>query len=445
MSVKSDKPKKFNSNNDDFNILEKTKAIKEILKSDVFDCHNSVALYGDWGSGKSSVILTLIEEFKKDKKDKDEDNIITIKFDAWKYEKEGSLAYALLEHIIYELEKNDNKVIKYEIKAIKDNVLKSGKIVLKSVNVNYGFFGLSFENNNKDVDCGDIDNLTNGIKKISEILFNENNKRLIVFIDELDRCEPKNILDLISSLKAIFNASNENDYYNIIYFVAIDKDAVSKALKKRYGEIMKSEEYLEKIFNISFSMPKHFELKNFIKQYESFNDENAEKLARFFEYIKFTNPRHIKKVLNKYDCLDKLKTSNGTESVPGLREELQIGMTADAGVFRSKESLEKQLKLIDELLKRYKNIRIDDKSNTYNTDLQEALELGHMLEFSKFIVYGALIREESRGGHYREDFPTRDDEKFLKHTYAYMDKYYNIETEWGDVVITKFEPKERSY
>ena len=310
MLEKSDKPKKLNSNNDYFNILEKIKAIKEILKSDVFDCHNSVALYGDWGSGKSSVILTLIEEFKKDKKDKDEDNIITIKFDAWKYEKEGSLAYALLEHIIYKLEKNDNKVIKYEIKAIKDNVLKSGKIVLKSVNVNYGFFGLSFENNNKDVDCGDIDNLTNGIKKISEILFNENNKRLIVFIDELDRCEPKNILDLISSLKSIFNASNENNCNNIIYFVAIDKDAVSKAIKTRYGEIMKSEEYLEKIFNISFSMPKHFELKNFIKQYESFNDENAEKLARFFEYIKFTNPRHIKKVLNKYDCLVKLKTSN---------------------------------------------------------------------------------------------------------------------------------------
>ena len=305
---KSDKPKKLNNNNDDFNILEKTKAIKEILKSDVFDCHNSVALYGDWGSGKSSVILTLIEEFKKDKdkKDKDEDNIITIKFDAWKYEKEGSLAYALLEHIIYELEKNDNKVIKYEIKAIKDNVLKSGKIVLKSVNVNYGFFGLSFENNNKDVDCGDIDNLTKGIEKISKIL-NENNKRLIVFIDELDRCEPKNILDLLSSLKAIFNASNENNCNNIIYFVAIDKDAVSKALKKRYGEIMKSEEYLEKIFNISFSMPKHFELKNFIKRYDSFNDENAEKLARFFEYIKFTNPRHIKKVLNKYEILAKFK------------------------------------------------------------------------------------------------------------------------------------------
>ncbi len=145
------------------------------------------------------------------------------------------------------------------------------------------------------------------------------------------------------------------------------------------------------------------------------------------------------------DELTRIKTSNGTETVPGLREELQNGMTANAGVFRTKESLEKQLKLIDELLERFKNIRIDDKSNTFNTDLQEALELGHMLEFSKFIVVGALVREESRGGHYREDFPERNDEKFLKHTYAYMDENYNITTEWGEVTLGKFEPKERSY
>jgi len=143
--------------------------------------------------------------------------------------------------------------------------------------------------------------------------------------------------------------------------------------------------------------------------------------------------------------MNTLLTSNGKESVPKLREELQIGMTADAGVFRSKESLERQLKLIDELLVRFKNIRIDDKSKTFNTDLQEATELGHMLEFSKFIVYGALIREESRGGHYREDFQTRDDEKFLKHTYAYMDKDFNMKHEWGEVTLGKFEPMERKY
>jgi succinate dehydrogenase / fumarate reductase flavoprotein subunit len=143
--------------------------------------------------------------------------------------------------------------------------------------------------------------------------------------------------------------------------------------------------------------------------------------------------------------MNKLKTSNGKERVPALRTTLQEGMTKNAGVFRTKESLEKQLKSIDTLLKKFNNIRIDDKSNTFNTDLQEAIELGHMLEFSKFIVNGALVREESRGGHFREDFPTRDDKNFLKHTYAYMDKDFNITQEWGEVVLGKFEPKERTY
>jgi len=143
--------------------------------------------------------------------------------------------------------------------------------------------------------------------------------------------------------------------------------------------------------------------------------------------------------------MNTIKTSNGNETIPKLRVELQNGMTANAGVFRTKESLEKQLVIIDDLLARFNNVRIDDKSYTFNTDLQEAIELGHMIESSKVVVVGALNREESRGGHFREDFPTRNDEKFMKHTYAFMDKDFNIRTEWGEVTQGKFEPMERKY
>jgi len=138
-------------------------------------------------------------------------------------------------------------------------------------------------------------------------------------------------------------------------------------------------------------------------------------------------------------------TNNGTERVHALREELQQSMTDNAGVFRTAKSLNKQTTIIKKLIKRYKNIRIDDKSKTFNTELQEAIELKHMLEFSLFIVEGGLAREESRGAHFREDFPTRDDEKFMKHTYAYMDKEHNITQEYADVVQGKFEPQERTY
>ena len=145
------------------------------------------------------------------------------------------------------------------------------------------------------------------------------------------------------------------------------------------------------------------------------------------------------------DEINSILKANGSNSVPNLRKELQSSMTENAGVFRTKESLEKQITIIDALLEQYRDIRIDDKSNVFNTDLQEALELGHMLEFSKFIVVGALAREESRGAHYRDDFPNRDDEKFLKHTYAYMDKQNNITTELADVTLGRFEPQERVY
>ncbi len=145
------------------------------------------------------------------------------------------------------------------------------------------------------------------------------------------------------------------------------------------------------------------------------------------------------------DELENLRTSTGSEKVPALRDELQQSMTDNAGVFRTKESLERQLKIIKSLRERFKDVRIDDASKIYNTDLQEAVEFGHILDFSAFIVDGALHREESRGAHYREDFPQRDDGKFLKHTMAYMDNNGDITTEYMDVVLGKFEPQERTY
>jgi len=137
--------------------------------------------------------------------------------------------------------------------------------------------------------------------------------------------------------------------------------------------------------------------------------------------------------------------NNGDERVPALRRELQDSMTKNAGVFRTEESLKKQKEILKDLRARFKNIRIDDKSKIYNTDLQEALELGHMLDFTLFVVEGALARKESRGAHFRNDYPTRDDKKFLKHTYAYMSKRGAIKLEYGDVVLGKFEPQERTY
>ncbi|WP_297433090.1 succinate dehydrogenase flavoprotein subunit [Sulfurimonas sp.] len=143
--------------------------------------------------------------------------------------------------------------------------------------------------------------------------------------------------------------------------------------------------------------------------------------------------------------IDFLLNNNGNESIPALREELQQCMTANAGAFRTKETLQIAIDTIKELRQRFQNVRVKDKSKVFNTELQEAIEFGHMLDYSLFIVDSAIARKESRGAHYREDFQKRDDENFLQHTMAYMDNEGNIKLDYMDVVLGKHELQERHY
>ncbi len=138
-------------------------------------------------------------------------------------------------------------------------------------------------------------------------------------------------------------------------------------------------------------------------------------------------------------------SNNGDETVPKLRSELQESMTHNAGAFRTQESLEEAVNKVKELRERFKNIRIQDKSKVFNTELQEALELGHMLEYSSFIVECAVARKESRGAHYREDFTERDDENYLKHTMAYMNENGELTLDYMPVTLGKHELKARTY
>jgi succinate dehydrogenase / fumarate reductase flavoprotein subunit len=92
---------------------------------------------------------------------------------------------------------------------------------------------------------------------------------------------------------------------------------------------------------------------------------------------------------------------------------------------------------------RYKNIRIDDKGFKWNTDLMEAWELGALLDLAEVTAFAALARTESRGGHFREDYPARDDANFLKHSMAW--KNGAIKIKYKPVRITRIQPQERKY
>ncbi|MCL4496846.1 MAG: FAD-binding protein [Deltaproteobacteria bacterium] len=142
---------------------------------------------------------------------------------------------------------------------------------------------------------------------------------------------------------------------------------------------------------------------------------------------------------------EQLKKSSGKERHGLLKSELQEEMRAGVGVFREETAMKKALDKIGELKERAKNIGIDDKSKTFNTDIVEAFEFSNILLIAEVITRGAILRKESRGAHYRTDFPERDDSNWLKHTLATLDGNGNIKFDFSEVAITKFKPQPRTY
>ncbi|HEX5497791.1 MAG TPA: succinate dehydrogenase flavoprotein subunit [Thermomicrobiales bacterium] len=133
-----------------------------------------------------------------------------------------------------------------------------------------------------------------------------------------------------------------------------------------------------------------------------------------------------------------------SEGVAQLRQALQDVMMDKVSVVRSAETLIEARDRTEEIRRAYAHVGIDDHGRTFNTDLMEALELGCMLDCTEAVIAGALARQESRGAHYREDFPNRDDRDWLAHTLVYRTSG-GLEMRKKPIVITEFEPKERKY
>ncbi|MCM8811610.1 MAG: succinate dehydrogenase flavoprotein subunit [Candidatus Omnitrophica bacterium] len=139
-----------------------------------------------------------------------------------------------------------------------------------------------------------------------------------------------------------------------------------------------------------------------------------------------------------------LKREGGGESVFEIRKDLQEEMMDKASVFRTEPDLTKMLQIIGDLKSRYSKIHVKDRGTGYNMELLEAFELGCLLDLAQATVTSALARQESRGAHYREDFPKRDDANWLKHTLAKINGQ-RVTLSYKPVSITKFQPQERKY
>ena len=150
--------------------------------------------------------------------------------------------------------------------------------------------------------------------------------------------------------------------------------------------------------------------------------------------------------------LERIRTNTGKEKAARLREEMQTIMMDNVSVFRDEPLMRVALDKVRELKRRFLQVQIDDKGKRFNTDLLETFELGCLLDLAEVTTVSALNRTESRGGHSREDFPKRDDVNWLKHTFTSAGQpsgaaltQGEMKVDYRPVVITKFQPKERTY
>ena len=137
--------------------------------------------------------------------------------------------------------------------------------------------------------------------------------------------------------------------------------------------------------------------------------------------------------------------TDGTESMSGLRKEMMDTMETNAGIYRTEAGLQEAVNKIAELRQRYQKVTLHDKSNVFNTDLFQVLELASMLDCAEALTVGALARKESRGAHQRLDYVERDDKNCLRHSMVYHQGLNAPRVDYLDVVITRSPPGVRDY
>jgi fumarate reductase flavoprotein subunit len=139
------------------------------------------------------------------------------------------------------------------------------------------------------------------------------------------------------------------------------------------------------------------------------------------------------------------RRTEGSEGISALRREMNEAMEAGAGIYRSEDTLQGCTRNMQDIRERYKKVALTDRSNVFNSDLIEVLELGSMIDVASAMASSALQRRESRGSHQRLDYPDRDDSAFLRHSLArYSDRDLPV-IDYRDVTITRSQPAERVY
>ena len=169
---------------------------------------------------------------------------------------------------------------------------------------------------------------------------------------------------------------------------------------------------------------------------------HAAELAKKISYKNMDVESYVSGMESQFSDLTS-RDSNG-ERWAQIRLDLGTEMDRHMGVYRDEEGMQTLLKSLEGFKKRYEKVTLQDKGRIFNTDLIFTLELGFMLDCAESIVLSGLDRKESRGAHSRTDYPSRDDENWLKHVLVTR-KEDGPELSHLPVTITKWQPEERKY
>jgi len=427
--------KELNQESDLFNILKKLEFIKLFLEKETYylQKNNMVVLYGNWGSGKTTLIHSIEKQI-------DKAFYKPVIFNAWRYEKDENLAYSLFEFLLDELKVK---------KDIKKQIRKLGGILLKGSLKSIKIIGNIVEEYEKYLDMISMDKSL--YKKISEfetefqsMLKSKlgNDKILLVFVDDLDRCNPENVLDLLSSIKLFFTLGEESSLNEpksrVIYFCGLDKDAVIKAAELKYRDKIKGEEFLEKIFDTSFYMPRNYNTENFVEKSKLF-EEHKSIISNFFNSIKFTNPRHLKKIFNKYQLITLIK-DNFANEFGGLVPEIirnKKGYIFDTILvlfflilYEYHYQKYEEIKAYENKFENYIDYLVDKSSKTIPRESKANLINRELKESKQFFRFGSISNHELL---YSQD--TRSNlHKFLSFFTPRINKDFEFKSIQGDFI-----------
>lgn len=314
-------------------LSEKSQAIQFFIEN-LIQGNNiqMIALYGDWGSGKTSIMRDIERNLKANKK------FHSVFFEVWKHEKDDNIALSLLNCLTNDIIKDDiveeslNNAVdlfksfgsgislnlaisdflggnKAEVKvSAKDMMDKYKELQAERYNKSFLTIQKKFEDQIAEIE----------VKLLENNKLSSKGGKIVVFLDDLDRCEPDVVLNLLASIKLFYTYGKR-----LIFVCGVDKTAVQNAVKTKYSKIIKSEEYLEKIFDASFNVPTVDSYEKILNAYfgDTIIGEKSVKteLAKFFNEIGFDRPRHLKKILNKYAILVNFKRN---EKLPKNLEKL---------------------------------------------------------------------------------------------------------------------------